>query len=132
MLRFLTPRLVYVKVFENRFILKLLEDGHTPVTAVSTTPFTTKRLLVGNFTAAASTLKESLRQLLAGRWLATRPAMLIHPTEKVDGGLSQVDERIFLELGTSSGACKVHVWQGHELTDTEAREHAAGSARTTP
>ena len=121
------PKSVYVKVFENRFVLKLLEDGEKPVTVIAPKPFTTKRLLVGDFTMAEVTLKNGLKKLLEGRWFAASPAMVIHPMEMVDGGLSQVEERIFQELGAGSGAHKVRVWVGHELSDEEARKRATGA-----
>jgi len=45
--------------------------------------------------------------------------MVIHPIEMVEGGLSQVEERMFKELATAAGARKVSVWLGHELSDQE-------------
>lgn len=127
MLRQLMPKSVYVKVFENRFVLKLLEVNEKPVTVLAPNSFTTKRLLVGDFTIAEVTLKNSLKKLLEGRWFAASPSMVIHPMEMVEGGLSQVEERVFLELGRGAGARKVCVWVGHELSDEEARQRARGS-----
>lgn len=127
MLRQLMPKSVYVKVFENRFVLKLLDDGEKPVTVIAPKSFTTKRLLVGDFTLAEATLKSGLKKLFEGRWFTASPAMVIHPMEMVDGGLSQVEERVFLELGASAGARKVSVWVGPELSDEEARKRAGGA-----
>lgn len=86
------PKTVYVKVFENRFVLKLLEVNQKPVTVIAPNSFTTKRLLVGDFTSAEVTLKNGLKKLLEGRWFAANPSMVIYPMEMVDGGLTQVKQ----------------------------------------
>lgn len=124
MLRRLFLKSVYVKVFENRLVIKLLEEGQRPVTVVAPNAFTTKRLLVGNFTVAEATLKSGLKELFARRWLAPRPAIIIQPMEMIEGGLSQVEERVFHELCAGAGARSITVWVGHELSDEEARRRA--------
>lgn len=126
MLHYLKPKSVYVKVFENRFVLKLLEEGEVPVTMVPAKPFTTKRLLVGNFTLAEEALREGLKKVIAGHWFASHPAMVIHPMEMVDGGLSQVEGRVLRELGVGAGARSVSIWVGHELSDEEAKIRMVG------
>ncbi len=45
--------------------------------------------------------------------------ILMHPLEMVEGGLSQVEERVFYELAIGCGAKKVVVWSGAELADSE-------------
>lgn len=40
--------------------------------------------------------------------------------EKVEGGLSQIEDRIFRELAFGAGALKVVVHTGAELTDSQA------------
>ena len=44
--------------------------------------------------------------------------------EMIDGGLSQVEERAFIELATGAGARKVVLWIGHELSDQEVINYA--------
>jgi rod shape-determining protein MreB len=43
----------------------------------------------------------------------------MHPLEKIDGGLTQVEERLFHELAVGAGAAKVFVWVGAPLSDAE-------------
>ena len=124
MLENLLAAAVYVKVYENRFVLKLLADGETPITVVSAEPFTTKRLLVGQFMTAERTLKKGFKDIFSSRWFLPGPSVVIHPIEKVEGGLSEVEERVLRELAVSAGANKVTVWVGHELSDAEARLRA--------
>jgi rod shape-determining protein MreB len=42
--------------------------------------------------------------------------------EKIDGGLSQVEDRVLKDLALSLGAQKVVVWIGHELSDNEVKQ----------
>ena len=119
-LKSLLPKNVYVKVYENRFVLKVLEEGALPVTVNPTESFTTNRLLVGQFAVAESALRKGIKDAFRSRWLSASPVVLIHPIEKVEGGLSEVEERVFRELAASAGARKVVVWTGPELSDAEA------------
>lgn len=121
MLRQFRSKSVYVKIYTNRFVLKLLEDGQVPVTVMPPEPFTTKRLLVGNFTAAEVALKTGLKQVFAGRWFSSSPAVVMQPMDMIEGGLSQVEERLFMESAAGAGARNVVVWVGNELSDDEAR-----------
>jgi rod shape-determining protein MreB and related proteins len=50
------------------------------------------------------------------------PRIVIHPLEMVEGGLSEVEERIFREVAISAGASKVIVWVGKDLNDAEVKE----------
>ena len=120
----LLTKAIYVKVYENRFVLKLLEEGETPITIVATEPFTTKRLLVGQFMAAERALKKGFADIFSGKWFSPNPVVVIHPLEKVDDGLSDVEERVLRELAAGTGARKVTVWLGRELSDAEARQRA--------
>lgn len=92
------------------------------------TPFTTQRLLVGAFEPAAETLRTALRR--TRRHSLLRPAMLLHPLERIDGGLSEIETRVLVELAASVGAatCVVHV--GPELSDREVIARIDGAARS--
>lgn len=124
MLKLLLTTYVYVKVYENRFELRLLEGGVKPVTVTATKPFTTRRLLVGQFMAAERALREGLKDLFAHKWFPPSPVVVIHPLEMVEGGLSEVEDRVFKELAAGAGARKVIVWVGHELSDAEVSDRA--------
>lgn len=114
-------RPVYVRVFANRFVLKRLAGAEeTPVTVLSPAAFTTARLLVGEFAIAERVLRQALRNLEKRPWLRSSPVVLLHPMEQVQGGLCEVEERIFRELAIGAGARKVVLWIGPELSDAEA------------
>lgn len=120
----LLTKAIYIKVYENRFVLKLLEEGESPITVVASEPFTTKRLLVGQFMTAQDALKRGFKEIFSGKWFFPSPAVVIHPLEKIEGGLSEVEDRVFKELAAGAGARKVTVWVGHELSDKEAHQRA--------
>ncbi len=53
------------------------------------------------------------------RGLALYAPAVIHPLATLEGGLSQVEERLFQELARGAGASKVIVWVGAPLSDAE-------------
>jgi len=118
MLRDLFKSHVYVKVYRNKFVVKCLKKNNE-IVSYATEPFTTERLLVGDFTNAEKLLKEILKNLYKGSWLAPSPIIMIHPMEMVDGGLSPVEDRVLRELAFGAGGRKVTVWVGNELSDQE-------------
>ena len=114
---------VYVKVTRNQFWVRHIEQQKEAVeTALE--PFTTKRLLVGEFTTAEKFLRAAIKKVHEGKWFSASPVVIIHPLEMIDGGLSQIEERAFMELAAGAGARKVMVWVGHELSDQEVINNA--------
>ena len=111
---------IYVRVSKNRFRLKNIGTG----AEAETTPnpgFTTSRLLVGGFRVAQAALKEAMGRVMGKGLFAGSPSVVIHPLEMIDGGLSEIEDRVFRELALGAGAAKVVVWVGHELSDHEVK-----------
>ena len=111
---------LYVRVARNELRVKHLESGKT-LTVVPPEPFTTQRLLVGRFDVAQHALRKALRELAGGGLLALAPAVVMHPLEMIEGGLSQVEERIMREMAIGAGARKVAVWTGPDLSDADVK-----------
>jgi hypothetical protein len=80
-------------------------------------PFSNSRMLVADFSAAQKLLSSAIDTLLPKRFLrlSIPPSLLIQPLERLEGGLSQIEERILLEVGHSAGTRKVVVHVGDEL-----------------
>jgi rod shape-determining protein MreB len=115
---------LYVQVRADRFIVRKIGDGQT-IDRMAPQPFSHPRTLLGNFTNAEFSLK-SLVAEVKGRFLF-KPHMLIHPLERIEGGLTQIEERAFQELATGAGASKVKVWSGGaSLSDAEVVEKLRG------
>jgi rod shape-determining protein MreB len=112
--------IVYVRVSKNRFRVKNIGTG-AEANVTSTPGFTTTRLLVGQFGAAQASLKEAVGKVIGKGLFTASPGVVIQPLEMTDGGLSEIEERVFRELAVGSGAAKVVVWLGHELSDSEVK-----------
>lgn len=109
---------------KNRIEVMSLKDG---AVATGTGAFTTARLLVGDFKVAEDLLTKLLKEVQATSYFSARPRMLIQPLEMTEGGLSPVEERVFLELGGGAGARHVKLHLGPKLDRQAAL--AAISAR---
>jgi hypothetical protein len=114
----------YIKVSKNHFNIRHVESG-TEIESVSTKGFTTQRLLVGDFQEAEKILKTGIRKLMGEKFFAPSPAVVIHPIEMVEGGLSSVEHRVFQELAIASGARSAKVHVGASLTDAMVKELCA-------
>ncbi len=79
-------------------------------------PFVHKRLLLSNFTIAEILLQHEFNLLLKKERAIFQPRVIIHPMEKIDGGLGQIEIRAFRELAIGAGARDVKVHQGVELS----------------
>jgi|TARA_B110000037_G_scaffold94426_2_gene110907 rod shape-determining protein MreB len=113
---------LYIQVLENKFIIQVLDNNESREIFLPEKNFTTKRLLVGDFSAAQDCLSKAIKRL-APKKLFTRKtaAVVMNPMEMYKGGLSEVEERILNELAFSSGAIKVALHTGATLTAKEAK-----------
>lgn len=84
--------------------------------------FTTTRLLVGEFKVADELLTRLVKEVKSKRLFSSRPRLLVQPLEMTEGGLSEVEERLFLELGVGAGARHVKVQVGPKLCQQAALE----------
>jgi hypothetical protein len=116
MMRFLKGDVLYVQIFMNRYKIRNITTGKD-LDLPSATPFSHPRTVVGDFVVAEEVLKrgvKSIRGLLP-------PSVLMHPMDKVKGGLTQIEERAILELANGAGANKAALWTGGQLGDEEVR-----------
>ena len=113
---------LYVQVLENKFIIQVLDNNESREIFLPEKNFPTKRLLVGDFSAAQDCLSKAIKRL-APKKLFTRKtaAVVMNPMEMYKGGLLEVEERILNELAFSSGAIKVALHTGATLTAKEAK-----------
>ena len=111
---------LYIKVYKNTFEGKNLSTASQWQRCMPESPFTTARLLVGTFSAAEPSLSKLVKALLPKGILKRSPRIVIQPMEMVEGGLSEVEERLLKELALSAGAFKVVLHCGNELSDEEA------------
>lgn len=114
----------YVQVRENQFQIRNIDDSLS-LQRNANPAFSSQKKLVDNFAAALQCLKAALSEARgSGFVLSTR--VVIHPLEKIDGGLAQIEERLFRELAIGAGASKVIVWVGAPLNDAEVMSKIKG------
>lgn len=118
LLRWLNFSAYWLRIGQNHFELMELSAAK-PVCTSARAPFSTERLLVGEFSLASRTLTplvKSLHRRMLGFVLVIEPCAL-H-----EGGLCEVETRLFQELGLSAGAVRVVVHPGPDsLTLEQAR-----------
>jgi rod shape-determining protein MreB and related proteins len=112
---------VYLKLKINKVWAKQIE-GQTVVELCADEPFTTKRLLIGNFASALSVTNTAIKQVNLGKRRWVSPNVVIHPLEYTEGGLSPVEKQLFCELAYSANSFNVRVWEGAELSDMQVVE----------
>jgi Tfp pilus assembly protein PilX len=77
---------------------------------------------MGNFQAAEAALRKGFAEVQAGSKYLAAPRVVMHPLEMVEGGLSGVENRVFMEVADCAGANRIAVWVGHDLSDQEVLE----------
>lgn len=111
---------VYARLYRNRIHLRDLASG-TEFTAQASPPFSTARLLVGEFLPFEQCLKEGLAQVVGKRFFTPRPVLILQPMEMNEGGLSGIEQRVLQEGGLGAGARQVILHEGAVLDDAAAR-----------
>jgi len=107
-----SPDSIYVQVFRSKFIVRNVDSGES--TEVSRDQsYASPRMLIADFTMAQHQLKEAVKSVRRG---PRAPTMLIHPMELIEGGITQVEHRTFVELGLGAGASKASVYSGETLS----------------
>lgn len=113
---------LYIKVSKNKLEAKNLSFDEGWQTVHATEPFTTERLLVGTFSAAEPLFTQLITNVTPRSFIRQSLRAVIQPMELIEGGLSEVEEKILKELALGAGAFKVVLHTGAELTTDEARK----------
>lgn len=111
---------IYVQVFTDRFVVKNIDSDNSLVVERNL-EFASPRMLIADFTTAEHQLKGAIKTLRRGIF-APAPQILIHPMEQIEGGVTQVEYRVFLELALGAGASKAGVHIGPPLSGDRVRE----------
>ena len=111
---------VYVRIDMSRLHLQEVETGKCLEVALKdegVSAYGHPRTMLANFTHAQRMLVGSLAQLGKPFWGYT--SLLMHPLDRLEGGVTQIEARALKELGYSAGARRCVVWVGRELTQQE-------------
>ena len=109
---------IYVQIFKSKFIIQNVDSGASAET-LRNQKFASPRMIIADFTMAEHQLKEAVKNLRRG---LRAPEMLIHPMELIEGGITQVEYRTFVELGLGAGASKVGVYSGAPLSPDQIKK----------
>ena len=114
---------LYVRVLPNRYVVRHLESGRS-ATVDAEQPFTTQRLIIGEYSPAVDALARGMKEVGYGIPFLSAPTTVIHPIALVEGGISGIEYRILMEVAEGAGAKRATVWVGPELSDEQVREKA--------
>lgn len=113
-------RTLYVRIARDCMHVRHVESGRE-VRVDARQPFTGARLLVAQFTIAQKLLKQAIGSLSQGFGIA--PVLVLHPLEMAEGGISESEERLLLDLGYGVGARHVAVVT-QALSDAQVMQFA--------
>src|SRR5262245_34926287 len=116
-------RCAYIQIRRDRITVR---DVHTGLshTEAPPSPFTSQRLLVGDFVVASKLLESMVGRLYGHSLVAFRVPAVVHQLEMADGGLSPVEERVLLELADSARCDVALIHVGAELSDQQVLQIA--------
>lgn len=115
MLSLFKEPIYYVQISKNSFTVRSVNVGESIVFDAAT-PFSTERLLIGEFSVAEKLLKKALSSFSKS---IISPTIVMHPLEMIDEKLSEVEENVFREVALAAGAREVKLWLGKKLSDDE-------------
>lgn len=83
-------------------------------------PFRHPRVPFGDYTLAEKLLQHLVRRFVNGNGFP-KPMVrvVVHPLHKLEGGLTQIENRAFRELVENAGARQVVLYEGVELSDRQ-------------
>lgn len=108
---------LYVQISADSITVRNAGSGES-VTRKAAPGFTTQRLLVGQFKIAETLLRDAVKEV-SPRWSLGSKFFVLHPLDMIEGGLSEVEEKVFMELAMSAGALRTLIWTEQRLSDQE-------------
>lgn len=148
---------MYVQIWENRIrvtdiatgkiydekplvALKKIEKGASRIRAFGdraslesgenveiVNPFSHPRVLFADFAVGVKLLQHILKELRSKKIFMPSPQVVMHPMEKTEGGLTEIERRALIELALSAGAKDAIMYQGLQLATHNFDYHAIKS-----
>ena len=88
---------------------------------ITINPFSHPRVFIADFLIAEKVLLHAFKIVSGGKPFRVSPIAVVHITEELDGGLTQIEYRALRELFDNAGARRTYFWDGKELSDEELR-----------
>ena len=103
-----------MRIYIDRIRIRRIETGED-IDLNATTPFSHPRSTIGSFKHALSLLQQGFRSIRK----ITQPVVIMHIMGDNEGGLTEIEERVLVEIARQAGAGRTIIWQGDELTSDE-------------
>lgn len=129
--KFAGENFVYVQIYCNRVRALDVRSGAVVVKEAER-PFSTNRLLVGDFKAYEATLKCAMTELRRGQWWPMAPKLLVHPMDTFPDGFSEVEYASILEGCMGARAHSARIYLGRELKFNQVKEAYSKSGAAWP
>jgi rod shape-determining protein MreB and related proteins len=109
---------IYAQISKNRIFFRNPET-RTTFESTPSSPFTTTRLIVGEFHPFQHCMKEGIKAVVQPGLFAKRPLVILQAMELNEGGLSEIEKRILQEGALGAGAKSAIIHEGPALSDAD-------------
>lgn len=82
-------------------------------------PFSHPRLLVANFRLAEKFLTHAVKQVFKDQLFAASPRIVFQPMEKLEGEMTDIENRVYRELCLGAGAREVVIYIGKTVANQD-------------
>lgn len=102
-------------------VIAVIKDGGTSYRDAASVsrwvnPFSHPRTIFADFMVGEKLIQHGLLTMLGNRFIGGSPALgIIHPLEKLEGGLTEIERRALRELGLGAGFRECRVYTGPEI-----------------
>lgn len=115
-LEFDQPPLIAIERINGKSVVKAIGHDAKMLTNSAgievTNPFQHPRQLIAHFQNAERILQRAIRSVCPKQLFAPTPKVVFQPLEKLEGGLTEVELRVFRELCLGAGAREVVIYFG--------------------
>lgn len=109
---------LYIRIYSDYIEIRHLERN-IDIKRNAIDRFSNSRLILAEYYVAENFLLNLINELYKGQKIRLSFQILIQPIGEIDGGLSQVERRAFLDLGEHIGGRKVVLYEKQDkLTDS--------------
>jgi rod shape-determining protein MreB len=109
---------IHIRLYTDRVVLRYV-DRDVTLDKKSIEKFSNSRMVLANFRNAESHIRFMLDEISEGKKFRSPIRVLIQPMEKVEDGISQVEEVSFNDLALQIGAKYAFIHRTQEVLDDQ-------------
>ena len=115
MFKFKTHTL-YIRLLTNKVTIRSIEKDIT-IEREAVNPFSNQRMVLADFLNAEEFIRQIINEMYNHKRYIPSFKVIIQPIEKIEGGISPVEERSFNDLAMHIGAKYVFIHRTKEILD---------------